>query len=95
MAPRIGLMTNLTEGDVPGFRRRLQRTEEVGLDHVGFGDHLSFHVGAGVDGLVQAAITIGATQRLQVSIGVYLLVLRHPLVAARQLAIWPRSAPAG
>ena len=87
MAPRIGFMPiGLTDGDVSGFRRRLQRAEQTGLDHIGFGDHVSFHVGAGVDGLIQAAVTIGATQRLQVSIGVYLLALRHPLVAARQLA---------
>lgn len=50
MAPRIGLMSGLTDSDASGYRRRLQLAEEAGLDHVGYGDHVSFHVGAGVDG---------------------------------------------
>ena len=79
-------MSGLTYDDAAAYRQRLQRAEAAGLDHVGYGDHVSFYVGAGVDGLIQTAMAFGATERLGVSVGVYLLALRHPLVVARQLA---------
>ncbi len=56
-------------------------------------DHVSFFGGAGMDGLVQAALVAGAAPGLRVVVGVYLLALRHPLPVARQLATLSEAAP--
>jgi alkanesulfonate monooxygenase SsuD/methylene tetrahydromethanopterin reductase-like flavin-dependent oxidoreductase (luciferase family) len=65
----------------------------AGLDHVFVADHVSFHVGTGMDGLVNAATLTAIDSRLRVVVGVYLLALRHPVVVARQLATIAESAP--
>jgi len=64
-----------------------------GLDHVFIADHVSFHVGTGMDGLINAATLTALTPRLKVVVGVYLLALRHPVLVARQLATLAESAP--
>ncbi|MFX3657738.1 MAG: LLM class flavin-dependent oxidoreductase [bacterium] len=69
------------------------RVVDAGLDHVFVADHVSFHVGAGMDGLIQAATLSALHPRLKVCIGVYLLALRHPVTVARQLATLAESAP--
>jgi alkanesulfonate monooxygenase SsuD/methylene tetrahydromethanopterin reductase-like flavin-dependent oxidoreductase (luciferase family) len=56
-------------------------------------DHVSFHVGIGMDALVNAATLMAIDARLHVCVGVYLLVLRHPVTVARQLATLAESAP--
>ncbi|MFU8816580.1 MAG: LLM class flavin-dependent oxidoreductase [Pseudomonadales bacterium] len=66
---------------------------EQGIDHVFVADHVSFHVGAGMDGLINAATLTAQDARLKVCVGVYLLALRHPLPVARQLATLAESAP--
>ncbi len=72
---------------------RLKAAVEGGLDHVFCADHVSFHGGNGSDGIVQMA-TIAATEpRLDVYVGVFLLALRHPVVAARQIATLAQAAP--
>ncbi|MHA6758271.1 LLM class flavin-dependent oxidoreductase [Streptacidiphilus sp. PAMC 29251] len=78
----------------PVLRRRiLDRVGEAGLDHVGVGDHVSFHGGTGFDGLVAATSVLSSHDALRVVVGVYLLGLRHPLLAARQLASISQIAP--
>jgi len=64
-----------------------------GLDHVFVADHVSFHVGTGMDGLINAATLTALTPSLKVVVGVYLLALRHPVLVARQMATLAESAP--
>lgn len=69
------------------------RIVEQGIDHVFTADHVSFHVGAGMDGLIQAAVLGALDPRLKVCVGVYLLALRHPVTVARQLATLAETIP--
>ena len=88
---------------IPAIRGRLltgtQRREaligiaDAGLDHVLFGDHISFHGGFGMDGLIQAAASLGCRPDLGVYVGLYLLPLRHPVPVARQLSDLAELAP--
>jgi len=64
-----------------------------GIDHVFVADHVSFHVGAGMDGLINAATLTAIDPRLKVCVGVYLLALRNPVTVARQLATLAEAAP--
>jgi alkanesulfonate monooxygenase SsuD/methylene tetrahydromethanopterin reductase-like flavin-dependent oxidoreductase (luciferase family) len=79
--------------DVAARRALLDRVAGAGLDHVTVGDHVSFHGGAGFDGLVAATAALCAHDRLGVLVGVYQLALRHPMVVARQLASVAQLAP--
>ncbi|MGW1026768.1 LLM class flavin-dependent oxidoreductase [Streptomyces sp. NPDC002577] len=74
-------------------RRLLDRVAEAGLDHVTMGDHISFHGGAGFDGMITASTMLSSHDRLSAIIGVYLLGLRHPMLAARQLSTLSQMAP--
>lgn len=65
----------------------------VGIDHVAVGDHVSFFVGAGSDGLVDAATLLASHPTLAVHTAAYLLPLRHPVLVARQLATLAELAP--
>jgi alkanesulfonate monooxygenase SsuD/methylene tetrahydromethanopterin reductase-like flavin-dependent oxidoreductase (luciferase family) len=69
------------------------RAAEVGVDHLCVGDHVSFFVGAGSDGLITASALLGGQARLPVYVGLYLLPLRHPVPVARQLATIAQLAP--
>ena len=80
-------------GTASEMRSALAKIEAAGIDHVGIGDHISFYVGFGYDGLLRAAMILGASERLRVMIGIYLLPLRHPLPVARQLADIADLAP--
>jgi alkanesulfonate monooxygenase SsuD/methylene tetrahydromethanopterin reductase-like flavin-dependent oxidoreductase (luciferase family) len=82
-----------TTTDPQTRRRLLDRVAEAGLDHVTMGDHVSFHGGTGFDGMITASTLLASHDRLPVLIGVYLLGLRHPLLAARQLATLAQTAP--
>ena len=66
---------------------------DAGLDHVCTGDHVSFFVGAGFDGLVSATTLATVHPTMPVSIAVYLLPLRHPTLVARQVADLASLAP--
>ncbi len=74
-------------------RDRVNRILDGGIDHVFVADHVSFHVGMGMDGLINAATLSAVDERLKVCVGVYLLALRHPVTVARQLATIAESAP--
>jgi alkanesulfonate monooxygenase SsuD/methylene tetrahydromethanopterin reductase-like flavin-dependent oxidoreductase (luciferase family) len=79
-------------GPLEERRRLLERVAAAGLDHVFVADHVSFHTGFGMDGLVQAATIAALEPTLTVQIGVYLLALRHPVPVARQIATYCESA---
>jgi alkanesulfonate monooxygenase SsuD/methylene tetrahydromethanopterin reductase-like flavin-dependent oxidoreductase (luciferase family) len=74
-------------------REALTAIADAGLDHVMFGDHVSFYGGFGIDGLIQAAAALGHRPDLGVYVGLYLLPLRHPVPVARQLVDLADLAP--
>ena len=74
-------------------REHIARMVDKGIDHVFMADHVSFHNGLGMDGLINAATIAAQDERLKVLVGVYLLALRHPLPVARQLATLAQAAP--
>jgi|SRR5450755_5075 len=75
---RVGLFPPV---DQPGSSKKLQatlaRVAEAGVDHLCVGEHVSFFVGAGSDGLVTATSLLASQAELPVYIGLYLLPLRH------------------
>jgi len=73
--------------------RMLRRMSQAGIDHVMVGDHVMFHDGIGNDGLTDAASVVTATDDLGVYLAVYLMVLRHPLLVARQILTVAQFAP--
>jgi alkanesulfonate monooxygenase SsuD/methylene tetrahydromethanopterin reductase-like flavin-dependent oxidoreductase (luciferase family) len=89
--PRVGLMR---QPDDPAATRAqdLDAVAREGLDHVVTADHVSFLVGAGRDGLIDASALLAAGP-LPVYVGLYLLALRHPVLVARQLATLAEAAP--
>jgi alkanesulfonate monooxygenase SsuD/methylene tetrahydromethanopterin reductase-like flavin-dependent oxidoreductase (luciferase family) len=89
MFPPIGLLDQGPET----ARAFLAQVAGAGIDHICCGDHVSFFVGAGFDGLVQATALAMLHPTLPVYSGVYLLPLRHPVLVARQLADIDRLAP--
>jgi alkanesulfonate monooxygenase SsuD/methylene tetrahydromethanopterin reductase-like flavin-dependent oxidoreductase (luciferase family) len=81
-------------GLAPGEQRALMgRIADAGVDHVFTADHVSFRDGSGMDGLITLAGLSGLEPRLGLHVGVYLLPLRHPMVAARQIATLAEAAP--
>jgi alkanesulfonate monooxygenase SsuD/methylene tetrahydromethanopterin reductase-like flavin-dependent oxidoreductase (luciferase family) len=58
----------------------------AGVDHVVCGDHVSFIVGTGFDGLIGATHELASEPSLRAFVAVYLLPLRHPVLVARQLS---------
>jgi alkanesulfonate monooxygenase SsuD/methylene tetrahydromethanopterin reductase-like flavin-dependent oxidoreductase (luciferase family) len=77
--------------------RLFHRMSEAGIDHVMVGDHVMFHGGVGNDGLTDAASVVTATAHLDadldVYLAVYLMVLRHPVLVARQILTVAQLAP--
>ena len=71
----------------------LGRIADAGIDHLFTADHVSFRDGSGMDGIVTLAALSGLEPRLGLQVGVYLLALRHPMVAARQIATLAEAAP--
>lgn len=92
---RVGTLASAEMLTGPRDRRRalLGRAEDAGLDHLFMADHVSFHTGLGMDGLIQAATAAALAPNLGVYVGVYLLALRHPVPVARQIASLAESAP--
>ena len=92
---RIGLFPPVGQpgGGPDQLQATLARIAEEGIDHVCVGDHVSFFVGAGSDGLVTATSMLAAQSELPVYVALYLLPLRHPVPVARQLATLAELAP--
>jgi alkanesulfonate monooxygenase SsuD/methylene tetrahydromethanopterin reductase-like flavin-dependent oxidoreductase (luciferase family) len=94
MGIEIGyLPIRLTSSDNEARGTLVQRAERAGLDHVAVGDHVSFFVGAGFDGLLGAASVLASSRTLATNTAVYLLPLRHPVLVARQLSDLAQLAP--
>jgi alkanesulfonate monooxygenase SsuD/methylene tetrahydromethanopterin reductase-like flavin-dependent oxidoreductase (luciferase family) len=92
---RVGLFPAVggLDGGAERLRATLARVAAAGVDHVCVGDHVSFFVGAGSDGLITATSMLAAEPRLPVYVGLYLLPLRHPVPVARQLSTIAQLAP--
>jgi len=92
---RVGIFPPVGQlGGAPDqLHATLARVAETGVDHVCVGDHVSFYVGAGSDGLVTATSILTAQAQMPVYVGLYLLPLRHPVPVARQLATIAQLAP--
>src|SRR5215468_8420478 len=71
----------------------VEQIADAGVDHLCVGDHVSFFVGAGSDGLITATSLLVAQAELPVYVALYLLPLRHPVPVARQLATIADAAP--
>ncbi len=85
--------TGLLEGPVAQRRNLAQRAIDAGIRHTFTADHVSFHTGLGMDGLLRAGMVSALHDELEVHVGVYLLALRHPLPVARQICELANSAP--
>ena len=92
---RVGLFPPIAQPNrgPDQLQATLALTAEVDVDHLCIGDHVSFFVGAGSDGLITAASMLAAQAALTVYVGLYLLPLRHPVPVARQLAPLAQLAP--
>jgi alkanesulfonate monooxygenase SsuD/methylene tetrahydromethanopterin reductase-like flavin-dependent oxidoreductase (luciferase family) len=93
---RIGLFPpddHPLSGGPAKLHAMLARIRAEGIDHLCVGDHVSFFVGAGSDGLITAASMLAVQAELPVYVGLYLLPLRHPVPVARQLATLATLAP--
>jgi len=92
---RVGLFPPVAQLDAgpEQLQATLARTAAVDVDHLCVGDHVSFFVGAGSDGLISAASMLAAQPERPVYVGLYLLPLRHPVPVARQLATLSQLAP--
>ena len=92
---RVGLFPPVVQWDrgPEQLRATLARIAGEGVDHLCVGDHVSFFVGAGSDGLITATSMLAAQAELPVYVGLYLLPLRHPVPVARQLASIAQLAP--
>jgi alkanesulfonate monooxygenase SsuD/methylene tetrahydromethanopterin reductase-like flavin-dependent oxidoreductase (luciferase family) len=92
---RLGPLADaeMLTGPLPRRRALLERVAASGLDHVFMADHVSFHTGFGMDGLVQATTVAALEPSIRAYVGVYLLALRHPVTVARQIATLCESAP--
>jgi len=80
-------------GDAGRRRALFERARTSGVQHLFVADHVSFHTGFGMDGLIQAATAAALAPELRIHLGVYLLALRHPVLVARQLSTLCESAP--
>lgn len=96
MSPSVGVSTPWDLWDLghDEQRARLAHIADLGIDHLFTADHVSFIDGGGMDGLVMLAAMSGLEPRLDLHVGVFLLALRHPMVAARQIASLAQAAPA-
>lgn len=74
-------------------RARLAQIADAGIDQLFTPDHISFIDGSGMDGLIMLAAMSGLEPRLDLHVGVLLLALRHPMVAARQISSLAEAAP--
>ena len=83
----------MLSGEMPARQSLINRVEHSDIDHLFIADHVSFHTGLGMDGLINAATLAAMAPETTILIGVYLLALRHPVTVARQLSSLAMSAP--
>lgn len=94
-AVRVGLSlpSGVLSGRASSWAAMLALMADCGLDHAMSADHISFHTGWGIDGLIHATTIAALEPRLDVAVGVYLLPLRHPVPVARQLSTFSAAFP--
>lgn len=69
-------------------RRRIVRlAEQAEIDHVAVGDHVSFYVGAGFDGLLGASSVLAISDRLGSNTGVFAMISTLPILATFTVAV--------
>jgi alkanesulfonate monooxygenase SsuD/methylene tetrahydromethanopterin reductase-like flavin-dependent oxidoreductase (luciferase family) len=87
-AVRVGIFAPVGQFSTSLDQRKsmLAAIGDSGIDHVCVGDHVSFHVGAGADALIDATAMLTNYADLPCYVALYLLPLRHPVLVARQLA---------
>lgn len=91
---KVGLFPPVDHmGKMDALGNFLNEVTQAGLDHVATGDHVSFHAGFGVDGLMNATAMATLTKELGIYVSVYLLALRHPVLVARQISTLASLAP--
>ena len=93
---RVGLFPAALDQDhrdLEHVRATLAHVAAAGVDHLCVGDHVSFFVGAGSDGLITASALLAAQSELPVYVALYLLPLRHPVTVGRQLATIAELTP--
>jgi alkanesulfonate monooxygenase SsuD/methylene tetrahydromethanopterin reductase-like flavin-dependent oxidoreductase (luciferase family) len=92
---RVGIFAPVGQFSTSIDQRKavLAAITDSGVDHVCVGDHVSFHVGAGADGLIDATAVLTHYDELSCYVALYLLPLRHPVLVARQLASIAELAP--
>ncbi len=83
----------LVDGPLSERLSLLEQIQAAAIDHLFIADHISFHTGMGMDGLINAATLAAMGHNYKILVGVYLLALRHPVPVARQLASLSASAP--
>jgi hypothetical protein len=98
VTPQVGIFPPVFDRDPGELRRFLARAADAGLDHVAVGDHVSFWVGAGRDGLVDATAMAMLHPALPVHVAVHLLAMRQggssrALSMQRETCGRSRSAP--
>ncbi len=95
MTVSVGIFppNELLMGNPAGQAAWLDEVDRAGVDHVCVGDHVSFIIGIGFDGLILATSLSVLHPTLPVHTGVYLLVLRNPVTVARQLSSLATLAP--
>lgn len=95
MQVRVGANPPLLPGmtDSRQVGAMLEQMSAAGIDHAVVGDHVSFFVGIGFDGLVHATALAALHPQLPVYTSVYLLPLRHPVPVARHLSTLASMAP--
>ena len=82
----------MLSGDFESRSVLIKQVEQSEIDHLFIADHISFHTGLGMDGMVNAATLAAMSPKTTIFIGVYLLALRHPVPVARQLSSIALSA---
>jgi alkanesulfonate monooxygenase SsuD/methylene tetrahydromethanopterin reductase-like flavin-dependent oxidoreductase (luciferase family) len=83
----------LFQQEAEPLRRCVHRAEMAAIDRLTVGDHVTFREGIGFDGLLQTGILAALTTQMDVQTAIYLLALRHPVPAARQIATVANIAP--
>jgi alkanesulfonate monooxygenase SsuD/methylene tetrahydromethanopterin reductase-like flavin-dependent oxidoreductase (luciferase family) len=90
---QVGILLRTLGRDPGELPRLLALAADAGVDHVAVGDHVSFWVGAGRDGLIDATAVAMAHPTMPVHVAVYQLPMRHPVLVARQLSTFSELAP--
>lgn len=81
----LGISWPLGLPDADTLMTLAERAEAGGFDAIWSGDHVQMYSPL-LDSLTLLAAYAVRTRRIKIGVGVYLLALRHPLAAAKQLA---------